>query len=282
MQVFSSITIQIMFIFLSKLLPLFVYPIGLATILVLMGLVFSRRKKTSRAFLISALVILFLSGNRWISYSLARSLEWQYLPTQDQISAPAIVVLGGGTESALSPRSAVEVNSAGDRMIHAADLYHKGAAPLLVLSGGNVDWMESIENSPAADMRQIILKLGVPDSAIVLQPKSQNTFEDALYSAALLKEKGIKKIILVTSAMHMPRAVALFEKQGLEVLPSSTDFTITEDGWKRTFSPNLEIFIINILPNSSAMGLTTNALKEYIGLVTYQIQGYFRTDLSSK
>ncbi|HEX7555377.1 MAG TPA: YdcF family protein, partial [Leptolinea sp.] len=146
----------------------------------------------------------------------------------------------------------------------------------------NVDWMESIENSPASDMRQIILKLGVPDSAIVLQPKSQNTFEDALYSAELLKEKGIKKIILVTSAMHMPRAVTLFEKQGLEVLPSPTDFTITEDGWNRTFSPNLETFIINILPNSSAMGLTTNVLKEYIGLVTYQVQGYFQSDFRSK
>jgi uncharacterized SAM-binding protein YcdF (DUF218 family) len=271
-----------MFIFLTKLLPLFVYPIGLATIFVVMGLVFSRHKKTSRAFLISALVILFLSGNRWISYSLARSLEWQYLPKQDGISAPAIVVLGGGTESALFPRSAVEVNSAGDRMIHAADLYHMGASPLLVLSGGNVDWMESIDNSPAADMHQIILKLGVPDSAIVLQPKSQNTYEDALYSAALLKEKGINKIILVTSAMHMPRSVALFEKQGLEVLPSPTDFTITEDGWNRTFSPNLETFIINILPNSSSLGLTTNAMKEYIGLVTYQLQGYFQPENNSK
>jgi uncharacterized SAM-binding protein YcdF (DUF218 family) len=264
----------VMFIFLSKMLPLFVYPVGLTSILVLLAFAFNSRQKLSRTFLFAAFLVLFISGNRWFSYSLAKSLEWQYLPSPTPVTAPAIVVLGGGTEPNLPPRPATEVNSAGDRMIHAADIYHQGAAPLLILSGGNVEWMDSLENSPAADMRQIILKLGVPDSAMILQTKSQNTHEDAEFSARILKDKGITKIILVTSAMHMPRSVALFEKQGLEVIPSPTDFTITEDGWTRTFSPNLETFLTNILPNSSAMGLTTSVMKEYIGLVTYHLQGW--------
>jgi uncharacterized SAM-binding protein YcdF (DUF218 family) len=159
-------------------------------------------------------------------------------------------------------------------MIHAADLYQSGAAPLVILSGGNVEWMDSLDNSPAADMRQILEKLGVPDSAMILQTRSQNTHEDAVFSSEILRKKGITRIILVTSAMHMPRSVALFEKQGIEVIPSPTDFTITEDGWSRTFSPNLETFLTNILPNSSAIGLTTTAMKEYIGLITYRIQGW--------
>jgi uncharacterized SAM-binding protein YcdF (DUF218 family) len=263
-----------MFIFLSKLLPLFVYPVGLVSILVFLALVFTRRQKISRLFLAASFIVIFLSGNRWISYSLARSLEWQYLPPTTPVTAPAIVVLGGGTESYLAPRQSVEVNSAGDRMIHAADLYHQGAAPLLILSGGNVEWMDSQENSPAADMRRIIEKMNVPDSAMVLQTKSQNTHEDAVYSVQLLKEKGISKIILVTSAMHMPRSVALFKKQGIEVIPSPTDFTITDDGWNRMFSPNLETLLTNLLPNSSAVGLTTSVLKEYIGMLTYRVQGW--------
>lgn len=263
-----------MFIFLSKLLPLFVYPVGLSAILALLALIFMRKQKVARLFITAALLILFCSGNRWVSYTLARSLEWRYMPSPAPVTAPAIVVLGGGTESNQPPRTSVEVNSAGDRMIHAADLYHQGAAPVLILSGGNVEWMDSLENSPAADMRQILLKLNVPDSAIILQTKSQNTHEDAVFSSQILKEKGITKIILVTSAMHMPRSVALFEKQGLEVIPSPTDFTITEDGWTRTFSPNLETFLTNLLPNSSAIGLTTSAMKEYIGLITYRFQGW--------
>lgn len=274
MQPKSSITIFFMFIFLSKFLPLFVYPVGFSTFLIIIGLIFLRRQRLSRFFILAALLVLFVAGNRWVSYSLARSLEWQNLPDQSNQSAQAIVVLGGGTESSQAPRTAVEVNSAGDRMLHAADLYHQGSAPLIVLSGGNIDWMESVDKSPAADMRQIMLKLDVPDSAMVLQPKSQNTYEDALYSAALLKERGINKILLVTSAMHMPRSAALFKKQGLDVIPSPTDFTITEDGWQRTFSPNLETFLTDIIPNSSALGLTTNALKEYIGLAAYRLQGW--------
>lgn len=263
-----------MFVFLSKLLPLFIYPTGLVFLLILLALFFSRRQKQTRFILIATLLILFLSGNRWLSYSLARTIEWKYLPSPTTLSAPAIVVLGGGTESNLTPRQGVEVNSAGDRMLHAADIYHQGAAPIIILSGGNVEWMDSLDNSPAGDMRQILLKLNVPDSAMILQTRSQNTHEDAEFSARLLKEKGISKIILVTSAMHMPRSVALFEKQGIEVLPSPTDFTITEDGWQRMFSPNFETFLTNIVPNSSAIGLTTTVMKEYIGMIVYRMQGW--------
>jgi len=109
---------------------------------------------------------------------------------------------------------------------------------------------------------------------MVLQTKSQNTYEDAVFSSEILKEKGINRILLVTSALHMPRSVALFEKQGLEVIPAPTDFTITEDGWQQTFSPNTETLLTNILPNSSSLGLTTNVIKEYIGLLVYRLQGW--------
>jgi uncharacterized SAM-binding protein YcdF (DUF218 family) len=263
-----------MFIFLSKFLPLFVYPLGFSFLLLALSLIFRKRQKTSRYLIIATLLVIGLSGNRWFSYALARTLEWKYLPVNPQQSAEVIVVLGGGTEPMQPPRTAVEINSAGDRIIHAADLYHSGQAPFILLSGGNIAWMEELENSPANDMKQILIKLDVPEKDIILQTKSQNTHEDAEFSAAILKDRGIKKILLVTSAMHMPRSVALFQKQGLEVLPSPTDFTITNEGWQQTFSPNLETFLTNLLPNSSSLGLTTNVLKEYIGIFIYKIQGW--------
>jgi len=263
-----------MFIFLSKFLPLFVYPLGLSTLLLVISLFLRQRKKTKKTLVIAALLIIVLSSNRWISYSLARSLEWKFLPSTPLQSADAIVVLGGGTESLQPPRTAVEINSAGDRMIHAADLYHQGKAPIVLLSGGNIEWMERIQNSPAADMQQILLKLGVPQKDIFLQTKSQNTHEDAVFSAEILKGKGIKRILLVTSAMHMSRSVALFEKQGLEIIPSPADFTITEEGWQQTFTPNLETLLTNLMPNSSSLGLSTNVMKEYIGIFIYRLQGW--------
>ncbi|MHC1784965.1 MAG: hypothetical protein AB9891_19805 [Anaerolineaceae bacterium] len=112
-------------IFLSKFLPLFVYPVGLVTILILAA-IFLHKKKGLRTFLMwCALLILFTAGNRWVSMTLARSLEWKYLPLDPVPGAEVILVLGGSTEPSLYPRSAVEVNSAGDRVLYAADLFRE-------------------------------------------------------------------------------------------------------------------------------------------------------------
>jgi uncharacterized SAM-binding protein YcdF (DUF218 family) len=240
----------------------------------LTSLLLRKKKKISTLLVLAAFLVIVLAGNRWISYSLASTLEWKYLPGTTQQSADAIVVLGGGTETMQPPRTAVEMNGAGDRMIHAADLYHQKKAPIILLSGGNIAWIESLENSPANDMRQILLRLGVPGKDMLLQTKSQNTHEDAVFSAEMLKAKNIHRILLVTSALHMPRSVALFEKQGLEVIPAPADFTITEDGWQQAFSPNVETFLTNLMPGSSALGLTTNVMKEYIGIAIYRLQGW--------
>ncbi|MBI9043023.1 MAG: YdcF family protein, partial [Anaerolineaceae bacterium] len=153
-------------------------------------------------------LIILISGNRWFSMILVRSLEWQYLPAVDLSLADCIVVLGGGTEPQAFPRSTVELNSAGDRVLYAADLFHQGKAPMLLLSGGSISWMDTSLSTPADEMAEIMKRLSVPDDVILLEEKSLNTYENALYSKEILMEKGIGKIILVTSAMHMPRSVA--------------------------------------------------------------------------
>lgn len=118
-----------MFVFLSKFLPLFVYPLGLACVLLILALI--RSSTRVKSFLISgALILLWLGGNRWVAYSLARSLEWRYLPPKDIPQAEAIVVLGGGTEAPSYPRLFVEVNGAGDRVLFAARFINKEKHPI--------------------------------------------------------------------------------------------------------------------------------------------------------
>jgi uncharacterized SAM-binding protein YcdF (DUF218 family) len=78
----------------------------------------------------------------------------------------------------------------------------------------------------------------------------------------------------VTSALHMPRSVALFRHLGIEVIPAPTDFTVTQAGWDNLFAFEPQSFLINILPNASSLGLTTNALKEYLGLIVYRMRGW--------
>ena len=199
--------------FVNAFIIIFALPVlnaGLAMLLILAGLVLYRRKRLQRISLILAILLLWAFSNRWVAMALARSLEWRYRPPPDLPQADVIVVLGGATSSQEPPRPLVEVNGAGDRVIYAAYLYKQGVAPYLLLSGGNIDWLGEHTGTPAQDMARLLELMGVPASALWMQPDSRNTYEDAVYCKQILDEKGIHRIVLVTSRYHMPRSVAEF------------------------------------------------------------------------
>lgn len=262
-----------MFIFLSKFLPLFVYPVGLACLLIIMGMLAARRRRWHSASLVFALVVLFLGGNRIIAASLARSLEWRHLPPETEPYAGAIVVLGGATYAADYPRRSVEINGAGDRIFYAAQLFHAGKSDNILLTGGNIEWFTG-KGDPSKDAAELLAMLGVPAEAIWLESESRNTYENALYAGIILKSHDINKILLVTSALHMPRAVAIFERQGFDVIPAPADFRITEANWSRLWEPNLADQIVGLVPSAENLALTTIALKEYLGLLVYWLRGW--------
>lgn len=263
-----------MFVFFSKFLPLLIYPLGLACIVIILALVFSKHQRVRTVMLWTALVILWVGGNRWVSSSLTRSLETRYLPPEVFPAVEMIVVLGGGTESNAPPRQGVEINGAGDRMLQAARLYREGVAPKILLSGGNITWLGNRPSTPAEEMQEILLFMGVPQDALVLQTESQNTYEDALYSAEILRSEGIERIVLVTSAAHMPRSAALFEKQGIEVIPAPADFSVPDYAWQELWHGSFGSKLINLIPNTGALSQTTSSLKEYIGLLVYRLRGW--------
>ncbi len=260
-----------MFVFLSKFLPLLIYPLGLACLLILISLILRISLTWKKRLVLFALLLLWLGGNRWVAYSLTYSLERKITPPSELPAADVILVLGGGTESFDAPRSGVEVNGAGDRVIHAVRLYRKGVAPFLLLSGGNIEWLSSRTTTPADEMKELMVFMGVPESALILQDQSQNTAEDVHFSTKIIREKGFEKIILVTSAQHMPRSMALFRAAGLEVIPSPADYSITDVEWRALWRVNFPAFLINLLPNAGYLSMTTTSLKEYLGLLVYSL-----------
>jgi uncharacterized SAM-binding protein YcdF (DUF218 family) len=262
-----------MFVFLSKFLPVFVYPLGLAWIFLLVALFTKGKPKWQTISLWVALALLWVGGSGWISTSLVRSLEWQYLPPEELPHAEVIVVLGGGTDSPQYPREQVELNDAADRIVYASWLYHQGAAPKLLLTGGFIPWMGEVDSSPAENMASVLALLGVPQDALILETQSLNTYENALYSRDILDSMGVDRIILVTSAQHMPRSVGLFEKQGLEVIPAPTDFSVTQASWERLWEPDLVTQVFNFFPSVSNLSATTAAMKEYLGIMVYKLRG---------
>ncbi len=106
---------------------------------------------------------------------------------------------------------------------------------------------------------------------MILETRSQNTSENAANCAGVLKERGISEAILVTSATHMPRAMMMFADQSLNLTPAPTDYAVTEEGWAQLWQTPGVNLLTNLMPSASALGQTTNALKEYIGMLWYRM-----------
>ena len=97
------------------------------------------------------------------------------------------------------------------RVATGALLYKSGVAPLILLSGGTA-------GNEAEAMRGLALAAGVPDAALLLEPSSRNTAENALYTARLLQARGLRRIVLVSDPEHLFRASLLFRLVGLDVV----------------------------------------------------------------
>ncbi|WP_017297606.1 YdcF family protein [Nodosilinea nodulosa] len=263
-----------MFLFLSKLLPQLLYPLGLVCVLLIAALVLLKRRPRWAARAIAlALALLLVSSNNWVAARVIRSLEWRYQDTTNLPKAEAIVVLGGAIRPQLPPRPWIEVAEEGDRVIHGARLYLAGKAPLLVLSGGRITWGQGKSRSEAEDMAELARALGVPASAILLEPDALNTIENATKTKALLADRGIERILLVTSAMHMPRALAIFKKQGFAAIPASTDFHVV----RNPVDPSTTTWqgrALGLAPQTESLHYLTRALKEYFGMVVYWLKGW--------
>ncbi|NJL22179.1 MAG: YdcF family protein [Leptolyngbyaceae cyanobacterium SM1_3_5] len=262
-----------MFLFFSKLLPLFVYPLGLACVLMLVALVtLWWRPRIATLSLAIALILLLVGGNGVAATYLLRSLEWQNLPSNPLPNADAIVVLGGGVKPQIPPRPWVDVHEAGDRVLYGAQLFREGKAPFVIMSGGRIDWKGG-GPSESADMAKIAIALGVPESAILQDPTSLNTYENAVNVRKILQERGLRRILLVTSAMHMPRSLLIFAKQGIESIAAPTDFLITEQDM-RELSASTESTLLNWIPDADRLQQVSRAIKEYIGIVIYRLRGW--------
>lgn len=259
-----------MWLILSKVLPVLVLPVGIVCILLGLSVLFKapRRLKALNA---SALLIVLLGGNEYVSMTLVRSLEWRYSPPPTLPHAAIIVLLTGDTSPANPPRP---LPLTGERSFYAAHLYHQGAAPRILVSGGNVQFTTRETIPSAATVAEVLQMLDVPSRDILLEPNSQNTAENARFTRAILEPMGIRQILLITSAQHMPRAVGLFRAEGFEVIPMPTGYQVTERDWETLWHPpTFAAFLLNLLPTAENLADTTGALREYLGLWVYNLRG---------
>jgi len=262
-----------MFLFFSKLLPLFVYPLGLTAILLGVGLIIAWKRPYLAVFPTGiALLVILMSSNAWVSSLLIQSLEWQNLPQQELPEADAIILLGGSTQVPTPPRKTVEITDAGDRVLYAAHLYKEGKAPVIIATGGRISWLNNARPE-AQSMKRLLTEIGVPSSVIIEETQALNTHQNAIYTKKILDKRGITRSLLVTSAAHMPRALLTFQKQGIEVIAAPTDFLVTKMEWQQ-LQRTPQATLLNWLPQAGRLQQTTQALKEYFGIVVYWLKGW--------
>lgn len=253
-------------LFLTKLLPVFVYPLSVAIGLFLLASLLAARPRAAMVCRAVAIVGLWTASTAPVGEWALGTLEKQHppRPIAELPQADVAIVLGGVVGGAIPPRVTSELFASGDRVLHAARIFRAGKVKRILVTGGNLPWHAS---SPPEStlMRDLLIEWGVPAAAIEIAGQSRNTYENALEIVALRERQPFASALLVTSAAHMPRAIATFQKAGVPVTPATTDVEVTNAG---LWTP------LRWLPDAGALDTTTRAIKEWIGFAAYRVRGY--------
>lgn len=236
---------------LNKIVWFCLNPVTLTVVIAALGaaLIAKRRIRLGAALVALALAALFFASTVSCVALVGLPLERPYLAAQRVEALPhadAIVVLGGGLGKCHS-LAYPDLFDAGDRVWHAARLWKAGLAPIILLSGNN-DRETSVP---------FLLDLGVPRSAIVVDNESRNTYENSRFTERLLGNDH--KVLLVTSAWHMTRALGNFSRTSLVAYPAPCDFSAHNA--RLGVSHPWDWFV----PSADCLARTNYYLKEYLG-----------------
>lgn len=254
-----------MFFIFSKILGYVLTPIAWI-LFVLLFAVFTKNEKRRKRALAAATILVFFFTNPFICNE--AWLLWEQPPTpinQLRDYDAAIILNGGLTNYEKSPHDRVYSGKDADRELEPLQLYRKGIVRKIIISGGpKVDAKDYLTES--AGVRQILLNACVPANAILIEDSSRNTHENAKFIKYLqMQHPELQKLLLVTSAFHMKRAISCFKKEGLQVDPFSTDF----------YSHNRSFAIDDLLiPSENYLVNWQILIHEIIGYIMYRMAGY--------
>jgi uncharacterized SAM-binding protein YcdF (DUF218 family) len=252
------------FFYVSKIVWFFAEPTNFLVVLGGLGaaLRLTRWTRAGRRILTTAAVGLVLIGFSPLSKLIARPLEDRFPQRRaDDGRVDGIIVLGGAIGFG---RGQVAFNEAASRMTIAVDLARKHPDARVVFTGGDGALIGDEGRTEAEAAAEFFRSAGIGAERLVLEDRSRNTRENALFTRELVRPYPGERWLLVTSDFHMPRAVGCFRAVGLE--PEAYPVDYRTDGDARDFHPFRRMF--------HGMQLTDLAVKEWIGLIAYRAAGY--------
>lgn len=254
-----------MFFFLSKVLTFLFSP--LVWFFALMVWAYkSKDEIRKKKITIIALVLLYLCCNSFLIDELARAWEpvtADYYMTNEKYDV-AIVLGGIGRIDERQKR--FDFTYSGDRLFQTLELYHRGRVGKIMFSGGSGS-IRFPEHKEALYVKKYLNTIHIPDSNIVIESESKNTYENAIYSKKVLDSLHFNcSVLLVTSAFHMPRSMATFKKAGFtNITPYLTN---------RISGPRRFDWDHCFIPNGDALATLNMLIHEWIGYFVYKLKGY--------
>jgi len=254
------------FFVLSKVIGFFALPSNLLIAIGIAGLVLlcTRFTRLASWLVVTSVALLAIVGLSPLGNALMLPLEQRFPPWDASRGAPdGIVVLGGAISLDVSAaRGAVEFNESAERITAAVELARRYPNARIVFSGGNNSLLASDAVEAAFAVREF-QALGIAHERITAEEQSRNTIENAVLSRLIANPQPGERWILVTSAYHMPRAMAAFRAAGFPIEAYPVDW--------RTRGP-----VDALTPFKSVadgLGRTDTAVREWVGLVAYRLSG---------
>jgi len=256
--------------FLYSILLKLLYPTSLCLLLLGAAALFRKRAVICRVCFSLAVAVLLVCGNGWLVGGITRHLEWRYLPLNPVPQADCILILSGGILGRIPPRPTVEVADAGDRVLYGAHLFRQGKAPQIICTG-NVATGGVAARPAAEDMAELLEEINVPKDSILTETNSEDTHQHAKNLYPMFQTRGFKRVLLVTSAMHMPRSVGTFRRlcPGIDFIPAPTDFRVTE----RIPAPWYHQ-LTALVPTPRHLLDFSEVMHEYLGMAYYRLHGW--------
>lgn len=254
-----------MFFFFSKVLTFLVSPMVWFLALMLWGLKTKDERRKKKLF-ISALIVIYVCSNSFIVDELARA--WEPVTPDYYLSDEKydVAIILGGIGSIDERQNKLDFGWGGDRLFQTLELYHRGRVKNIMFSGGSGS-IRYPTHKEGMYVKKYLRTIHIPDSVILIENESKNTHENAAFSKKILDSLNFKgSILLVTSAFHMPRALACFKKEGFtNVTPYLTN---------RMSGPRRFDWDHCLIPNPNAMEGLNMLIHEWIGYIVYKVKGY--------
>jgi uncharacterized SAM-binding protein YcdF (DUF218 family) len=254
-----------MFFILSKTIDFLAMPFTWILAMVI-GAAFTRNLRWKQRLLWMSVGLLLFFSNNFIANEAMNAWEISTV-AYDELRAHELgIVLTGSTIPNRYPEDRVYFARGADRVTHTVQLYKLGKISKILVSGGT-GRIVTKEEPEANKFKKAMVMMGVPDSVIMLENQTRNTYESAVAVKPILDSLHVtaQDCLLITSAFHMRRSLACYHKAGLDIQPFTTDFYSNP----RQFYPdNL------LIPRLEAFTLWQKLVKEWVGMLAYKVAGY--------